>query len=147
MGRITKGLVVLGLGLFAGLAIARSQAASAPISVQHIGTSQTGRFLEHEVKQAIAASSTLGMGEEADEGWKLILLTSEKEGAAFYSVVLVRKQFEEVFDQYVVAFHGICTVEQLPDCAREIVGKVEEPAVQFETNWRDQLAAEGEAKQ
>lgn len=146
MGVITKGLVCLGIGLIAFLTFSRSHAASAPISVEHTGTSQVGRFLAHEVKQTIAASQTLGLGDEADEGWELILITSEKESATFYSVVLVRKQFEDVFDQYVIAFHGTCTAEQLQQCAREIVNKVEEPAVQFEANWRDQLVAEGRAE-
>ena len=139
MNRTSRGvcLLGLGLGLFASLAIPWSPASSSPISVQHIGAGELGKFLAHHLNEEIGANPELHLSDNADEGWKVVLLTSEGEGATFYSVVLVRKQFDQVFDQYVFAFQGVCSAERLQACAREIVEKVEEPIAQFETDWRD----------
>lgn len=145
MNRLSRGVCLLGLGLIASLAIPRSPASSSPISVQHIGISQIGKFLAHHLTEEIAANPALHLTDDAEEGWKVVLLTSEGEGATFYSVVLVRKQFDQVFDQYVFAFQGVCAVAALQNCAREIVAKVEEPIAQFETDWRDLSEPDAEA--
>lgn len=137
MNRLSRGVCLLGLGLIASLAIPWSPASSSPISVQHIGGGNVGKFLAHHLTEEIAVNPALNLSDDAEEGWKVVLLTSEVEDAAFYSVVLVRKQFDQVFDQYVFAFQGVCSVERLQNCAREIVAKAEEPIAQFETNWRD----------
>jgi len=112
-------------------------ASSAPISIQQIGVDRVGKFLAREVSEEISVNPALRVGGDAEEGWKLVILTSESDEATFYSVVLVRKRFEEIFDQYVFAFNGICAVERLRYCAREIVGNIREPIAQFETDWRD----------
>lgn len=137
MNRRLAGICLLGLGLIASLGISRFPASSAPISVQHVGTSPIGKFLTHEVTKEIAANQELHVGGDAEDGWKIVLLTSDGQGTTFYSVVLVRKQFEAVFDQYVFSFQGICPAERLQLCAREIVGKVREPISQFEADWEE----------
>lgn len=146
MNRLSKGICLLGLGLIASLAIPQSPASSSPISVQHMGASQVGKFLAHHLTEEIAANPVLHLTDDAEEGWKVVLLTSEGEGATFYSVVLVRKQFDQVFDQYVSAFQGVCAVTRLQNCAREIVAKVEEPIAQFETDWPELSALDAEAE-
>jgi hypothetical protein len=135
--RVSKGFCVLALGLMASLGFAYFPASSAPISVEHIGTNKIGKFLASEVTEQISASQSLRVGEDAADGWKLVLLTSDGEGATFYSVVVVRKQAEQVFDQYVLVFHGICAVDRLEHCAGEIVRKAQEPITQFEAEWRE----------
>jgi hypothetical protein len=137
VGKLFKGFCLVGLGLIGALGIARAPASSAPISLQHIGANKVGKFLAHEVTEEISANQVLRLGQDADDGWKLVLLTSDAENATFYSVVLVRKQFDDVFDQYVFAFQGMCAAEQLRSCARDIVGRVQEPIAQFESDWRD----------
>jgi hypothetical protein len=141
VGRSSKAFCLFGLGLVAALGIAHRPASSAPISLEHIGANKVGKFLAHEVSEEISTTDMLRVGQDADDGWKLVLLTLDVEGATFYSVVLVRKQFDDVFDQYVFAFHGTCAVEQLRSCARDIVGRVQEPIVQFESDWRDMSGA------
>lgn len=149
MNRQSRGVCLLGLGLglglFASLAIPWSPASSSPISVQHIGAGQIGRFLTHHLNEEIGANPELHLSDDADEGWKVVLLTSEGEGSTFYSAVLVRKQFDQVFDQYVFAFQGVCAVARLQNCAREIVAKLKEPIAQFETDWRDLSEPDAEA--
>lgn len=148
MNRTSRGvcLLGLGLGLFASLAIPWSPASSSPISVQQIGSGQLGKFLAHHLNEEIGANSDLHLSDNADEGWKVVLLTSEGGGSTFYSAVLVRKQFDQVFDQYVFAFQGVCALTRLENCAREIVAKVKEPITQFETDWRDLSEPDEEAE-
>jgi len=110
---------------------------AAPISVQQIGVDRFGKFLAHEVSKEVSINPELGLAEETDDGWKIILLTTGGESATFFSVVLVRKRFEEIFDQYVIAFNGVCAADKLQSCAREIVANVQEPISQFENDWHD----------
>jgi hypothetical protein len=143
VGKLSKGIGLVAVGLIAAIGIARVPAYSAPVSLQHIGDSKAGTSLAGAVSEEISTNQILRVGQDADEGWKLVLLTSNAEGdaevhgATFYSVILVRKQFDDVFDQYVFAFQGRCAAEQLQTCARDIVGRVQEPIAQFESNWRD----------
>jgi hypothetical protein len=139
VGKLSKSIGLVAVGLIAAIGIARVPASSAPVSLQHIGDSKAGTSLASAVTEEISATQILRVGQDADEGWKLVLLTSnaEADGTTFYSVVLVRKQFDDVFDQYVFAFQGRCAAEQLQTCARDIVGRVQEPIAQFESNWRD----------
>ncbi|MEO0056681.1 MAG: hypothetical protein RIT17_111, partial [Pseudomonadota bacterium] len=128
MGKLSKSIGLVAVGLIAAIGIARVPVSSAPVSLQHIGDSKAGTSLAGAVSEEISGNQILRVGQDADEGWKLVLLTSntegdaEIEGATFYSVILVRKQFDDVFDQYVFAFQGRCAAEQLQTCARDIVG-------------------------
>jgi len=139
MGILKKALGVVGLGLCltAGLALARFPASRAPLSVQHVEVSRIGRFLAHELTREISASDRLRASEDADDGWKIILLTSDSGNTTFYSAILVRKQFDEVFDQYVFATQGACPSDSLGPCARDIIQRVQEPIVQFQSDWKD----------
>ncbi len=67
-------------------------------------------------------------------------MTMASDNATSYSVVLVRKRFDEVFDQFVVAFNGNCPLANLGLCAQEIVEHVRDPISQFESNWREPAA-------
>ncbi|MDC8755960.1 hypothetical protein OIK40_15035 [Erythrobacter sp. sf7] len=139
MGRLKKVLCIFGLalGAAAGLAFARFPASSAPLSIQHAEVSRIGKLLADEVTREVSASHLLRASEDADDGWKIILLTSDKDEFTFYSAILIRKQFDDVFDQYVFAFQGTCRVDALNFCARDIVGKVEGPIMQFQNDWKE----------
>ena len=114
-----------------------ARGSASPVSVEYVGTDRIGRFLAHELTEEIAGSPALSVGKADAEGWKLVLLTTGNGRSAFYSVVLVRKRFEDVFDQYVIAFNGICSAASLNSCAREILAQVSDPIDRFERNWRE----------
>lgn len=132
-----RGFYIFRNGFIAILGLMHFSASASPISVQQIGVDRFGKFLAHEVSEEISVNPALRVGEETEDGWKLVILTSGGDEATFFSVVLVRKRFEEIFDQYVFAFNGICAAQRLRFCAREIVANVQEPIAQFETDWRD----------
>jgi hypothetical protein len=117
--------------------VSPGRGSASPVSVEHIGADRIGRILSHEVAEEIAGSAFLSIAAADADGWKLVLLTTEKGRGAFYSVVLVRKRFEDVFDQYVIAFNGTCDAAKLSSCAREIVERVRDPIDRFEQNWRE----------
>jgi hypothetical protein len=150
VGKLSKGIGLVAVGLIAAIGIARVPASSAPVSLQHIGANKVGSSLADAVTGEISATRVLRVGQDAEEGWKIVLLTSnangdaEAEAATFYSVILVRKQFDDVFDQYVFAFQGRCAADQLQPCARDIIGQVQEPITQFESDWRDLSQAPSE---
>jgi hypothetical protein len=147
MGRLPIGLCIVALGLLASLALARIPASSeAPLSVQHVEVSRLGRFLAHEVTEEISASRGLRVSEDGEDGWKLVLLTSDRDEITFYSAILIRKQFDDVFDQYVIAFQGTCAVVALQSCARDIVQRVQEPIAEFESSWEELSEPANEAE-
>lgn len=131
--------------LSCAFALASARGEANPISVEYLGGDRIGTFLAHEVTEEIAGSAALSVGQADEDGWKLVLLTTESGRVAFYSVILVRKRFAEVFDQYVVAFNGFCSATRLRYCAREIVGRVKDPIDQFERNWRELTLPENTA--
>lgn len=120
-----------------GFVLLHAPASAEKVSIEHSGLDHVGKFLAHEVTEEIARSPILQVGEPDEDGWKLVLLTLAADDASIYSVVLVRKNFDSIFDQYVLAFNGICAIARLEHCAREIVDRVREPISQFDSNWRE----------
>jgi hypothetical protein len=134
-GRLFR--LVLAAALVCSFAVSPGRGSASPVSVEHVGADRIGRVLSHEVAEEIASSAFLSIAAADADGWKLVLLTMENGRSAFYSVVLVRKRFEDVFDQYVIAFNGTCDAAKLRYCAREIVEQVRDPIDRFEQNWRE----------
>lgn len=136
-GQIMKFILFLwSLGVV-GFLFLHAPVSAEKVSIEHYGLDRVGKFLAHEVTEEIARSPILQVSEQNEDGWKLVLLTLEADDASIYSVVLVRKNFDTIFDQYVLAFNGVCAIGRLGHCAREIVDKVQEPINQFDSNWRE----------
>ncbi|MBI1404268.1 MAG: hypothetical protein GC147_13795 [Porphyrobacter sp.] len=109
----------------------------AKVSIEHSGTGRLGKLLAYELRQEIAGSRTAALGTDADEGWKIVLLTLEDSDSTTYSATLVRKNFDREFDSYVTSTIGPCPGTALPGCAREIAAGFAGPIADYESGWRE----------
>lgn len=116
-----------------------------PVSVAHSGSDALGKRLAVELTQEVMRHPDLTATAETDRGWKIVLVTIANDGATTFSVSLVNKAPEALFDYYVTSFVGVCGAQRLESCAGEIVAKVLEPIDAYERNWREFAEADDPA--
>jgi hypothetical protein len=131
------------MGLLGGSASVPTVAedAIAKISVEYSGSDRIGNLLVYELRNEIDRSPALVVGDDGDDGWKIVVLTMEgPDSSTIYSTTLVRKNFDRAFDYFLITDIGVCQAETLPRCARDIVAGIEGPVIDYDTNWQESEA-------
>ena len=106
-----------------------------PVSITHSGGDPVGTKLALELIQEVIRHPDLSAVGEIDSGWKVVLLTVESDGSTTFSVSLVKKAPDQIFDFFVTSFVGVCGLQRVPSCAQEIVEAIEQPLSVLNANW------------
>ncbi|MEM1197103.1 MAG: hypothetical protein AAGH57_13435 [Pseudomonadota bacterium] len=108
-----------------------------PVSINHSGEDAVGARLAFELVQEIIRHPALSAGSEIDPGWKVVLHTVETAGSTTFSVSLVKKAPDQIFDYFVNSFVGVCGSKRVKSCAQSVIARIEEPIALHHANWKE----------